>query len=288
MEVKSVSNESTATPGVFDAGPYASYIPYLPPLYPVYFAPGLFKRAGSYSTDASAYTISFTGAVAWIRYHDAIYASMAAQARRTSSTSVEAAILRTSDSPSSPSEGTIPPQTSSDPLYNSSPETKAMSDPVSQAIDKALHASGACSLIDEPMPSLDDIPEIPDEDAVPHAISQDNGAWTQTVVDAPNQDDVTSQGDLSAEAVEKEGKKSMVIVSEKPRRTAKGLVKQYRSGKKKARPCAMGQTGLHTIAEEETLDLALASPLVRIYKSRKPKNKRRGRKASVKGDENAP
>ncbi|KAI0327049.1 hypothetical protein GY45DRAFT_1339028 [Cubamyces sp. BRFM 1775] len=216
MELISAANDS-ATPVVSATSPCVPYTPYLLPLYPVYFAHGLFKHARSYSTDASAYTITFAGAVAWIR---------------------------------------------------------------SQAIDGALQASGAASLIAEPMPSFDDIPEIPDEDGPQNTlISEDS-------IEGSNK--MASQDGAAVEPLEEEVKKSTVVVSEKPRRTAKGLVKQYRSGKEKARPCAMRRTGLHTISEEETLDLALASPLVRIYKPRKPKNKRRRRKASVKGDENAP
>ncbi|KAH9895279.1 hypothetical protein C8Q73DRAFT_790441 [Cubamyces lactineus] len=282
MEVSSLSNTST-TPVALPAFPYASY---LPPAYPVYFAPGLYKHKRGYFTDASAYTISFTGAVAWIRYHDAFYASMAARTKKPTSASIEDAILRTPSSTPGSDEDPAEPRLTSEPPSAPSDSTLVL-DPLAQAIDEALQSSCVSSLIEEPIPCFDDIPEIPDEDALPSP----NVSESQTqLLDSVESRDITeaiSKGSTSPES-RKEAKKSTVVVSEKPRRTAKGLVKQYRSGKEKARPCAMGRTGLHTI-QEEALDIALTSPLVRIYKPRKTQAKRRERRdAMKKGDENTP
>ncbi|KAI0656387.1 hypothetical protein C8Q70DRAFT_1108269 [Cubamyces menziesii] len=283
MEVHSVSTTCTTV-----SLPAIPYTPYLPPSYPVYFAPGLYRHRRGYFTDASDYTMSFTGAVAWIRYHDAFYASMAAHAEKPPSTSIEDAILRTPSSTSGSDEDLTLPQPSSEPLPTSSTPS-LLPDTVAQAIEEALQSSCVSSLIEEPIPCFDDIPEIPDEDALPSAATSENQRHVQDSVESRVAVEDTPHDSTPAKPLKKAAQKSTVVVSEKPRRTAKGLVKQYRSGREKARPCAMGRTGLHTISEEETLDLSLTSPLVRTYKPRKTKTGRRERKdAMKKGDENTP
>ncbi|KAI9067752.1 hypothetical protein FKP32DRAFT_1754976 [Trametes sanguinea] len=260
---------------------------HLPPRV-VYFNRVLVKHRRRWGTDASESTLSLGGAT---RQLERIYSPsidcpqfpssivmMPSRAQALSidailasaPQSVEAAILRT---PHLPVDSQSLPALSVPTLMYSAAKNPPRSwtapeDPLAQLVDDALSGCGA-PLLSDVIPSFDDLPEIPDEE-----------------IEAEKTLLPIIKGRLPP--AEQAFKPTTRIVSEKPKRNARGLVKQYRSYKPKAQPCAMGQTSLPTILEDQSWESSAALPgFVRVYKRKKCKKAKRARRGLQDSTEDA-
>ncbi|KAI0365510.1 hypothetical protein BV20DRAFT_973044 [Pilatotrama ljubarskyi] len=253
-----------------------------PPFYSVAFGNGLSRSNLHCSTDSSYFTMSLTGAACWLRYMDTMYHVPPHHPPSTStvSASVADAILRRPESQEARSlcapRSTQPtaPSCPSLRLYEASLALSNNSNTDGLQHDAQGAAVPPCeaSILAETMPSLDDLPEIPDEDAQP-AVSFALKIQSDDAV--PNTSPTTSSPSNSVAGP----------VSEKPSRKAKGLVKQYRAYKPEARPTCMGRPTLPTILEDAVLErVSLSLP------PRGPKSKKRrggqSRPKTRRGDEN--
>ncbi|OSC97891.1 hypothetical protein PYCCODRAFT_1471525 [Trametes coccinea BRFM310] len=192
------------------------------------------------------------------------------------SRSIEAAILRNPHNPvdcqSLPALSDIVSEssaTSGSPSSWTPPE-----EPLTRLVDNALNGCSA-PLLSEVTPSFDDLPEIPDEDTLDQRVLE------------PINDARPPSIQSSTLSTEQASKPTARIVSEKPMRNARGLVKQYRSYKRKAQPCAMGRTSLPTVLEDQDWESSAALPgFVRVYKRKKGKKAKRSKRVLQDGTEN--
>ncbi|KAI0350403.1 hypothetical protein OH77DRAFT_1431010 [Trametes cingulata] len=261
-----------------------------PPFYSVAFGNGLARSALHRSTDSSYFSMSLTGAACWLSYMTTIYTVPAVHPPATPqvATSVADAILRRPEQyvslppPSQPAQMSTPPCPSlrlyeaSLALSNASAGSGGLQD--TQCSATSLPGS---SIIAEPMPSFDDIPEIPDED-VPPALSSSLPSHGKTNnASAPNTSPTASNSHEHAT------QPSLV----KPFRKAQKLVRQYMAHKRETRPSSMGRPSLPTILEDAVLECGALSVSVSVSLPRRvPKPKKRragpGRPKTSRGDEN--
>ncbi|KAI0667982.1 hypothetical protein C8Q78DRAFT_1081844 [Trametes maxima] len=154
---------------------------------------------------------------------------------------IEEAILRSPTTASQSSLDTLP-----------APQARRAISIVS-AIEEALLSTSERALTTEPVPCMDDMPEIPDEDSESYTslVSPEQLLSVPTQTSSPNHTPLTTGTKASGSRKFHKTR----VVPEKAKRNKRGLVKQYMTRQTKTRPCQMGRTSLCNIPEKMPLYL---------------------------------